>query len=60
MNGTVAGFLIWLALILGYWLPTLIAAIRHQNTPWVWLVNTFAGWTVVGWFAALIMACRRS
>jgi hypothetical protein len=39
-------------------LPTVIAAIRHtHNTLTIFLINFFLGWTVIGWFVALILAC---
>jgi uncharacterized protein YqhQ len=40
-----------------YWLPTIIAVLRR--TPFalsVAAVNFFLGWTIIGWFVALIMA----
>ena len=45
------------AVIAFYFLPTIIAVNRrhHQRTPIV-LVNTLLGWTVIGWFVALIWA----
>lgn len=40
-----------------YFLPAIIAAVRHtHNTAAVLLLNIFLGWTVVGWFVALLMA----
>jgi hypothetical protein len=40
-----------------YFLPTLIAALRHtHNSTGILLLNLFLGWTVVGWFAALLMS----
>jgi len=50
---------VMLAIILGgYFLPTLIAAVRkHKNTVPIVLINLFAGWTVIGWFGSLIWAC---
>ena len=40
-----------------YFLPTIIAAVRHtHNTAGILLLNLFLGWTVVGWFVALMMA----
>jgi hypothetical protein len=45
-------------LTLGYMLPWAIAASRGKsNSVAVALVNLFAGWTFVGWVAALVMAC---
>lgn len=40
-----------------YWLPTIVAVVRR--TPFVLsvaAVNFFLGWTIIGWFVALIMA----
>jgi hypothetical protein len=40
-----------------YFLPAIIAAARHtHNATGILLLNIFLGWTVVGWFAALLMA----
>lgn len=44
-------------LFLMYWLPTITAVLRR--TPFalsVAAVNFFLGWTIIGWFVALIMA----
>ena len=46
-----------LLLIVLYFLPALIASVRHANSGGlIFLLNLFAGWTVVGWFAALVWA----
>ncbi len=40
-----------------YFLPAIIAAVRHtHNATGILLLNIFLGWTVVGWFVALLMA----
>lgn len=42
----------------GYMLPWAIAATRGKSNSWaVGLINFFTGWTGVGWFAALVLAC---
>jgi hypothetical protein len=42
-----------------YFLPWAIAATRGRpNTGGVFLVNLLVGWTVIGWIAALVMACQ--
>jgi hypothetical protein len=42
----------------GYFLPWAIAATRQKsNTLAIGLVNFLAGWTVIGWVAALVMSC---
>jgi len=48
-------FLIFLGVF--YFLPAIIAAARHtHNATGILLLNIFLGWTVVGWFVALLMA----
>lgn len=43
--------------LLVYILPSIIAACRDtQNFRWIFIVNVFFGWTVIGWFIALIWA----
>lgn len=40
-----------------YWLPTIIAIIRRTPSALgVAAINFFLGWTVIGWFIALIVA----
>ena len=40
-----------------YFLPSFIAHRRdHNNATAIILINTFFGWTIVGWFASLIWA----
>jgi len=42
-----------------YFLPWAIAASRGRpNTGGVFLVNLLVGWTLIGWIAALVMACQ--
>lgn len=49
---------IFTILSLGYLLPWAIAATRGKsNSVAIALVNLFAGWTLVGWIVALVMAC---
>ena len=44
-----------------YLIPSLIAAIRnHRRFTFILLLNLFAGWTVIGWIAALIWAFIKS
>ena len=48
-------FLLFLAVL--YFLPTLVASLRHSSSSGlIFLLNLVAGWTVVGWLAALIWA----
>lgn len=38
-----------------YFLPSFIAIIRHHSSAFaIILVNVFFGWTMIGWFWALI------
>lgn len=57
---TIEGLLFILICICIYFLPLIIAACRNiAGGPGfgVFMVNLFLGWTVIGWFTALIMAC---
>lgn len=56
-TGSVGGFLILIAVVAAYFLPTIIAALRKRNTLGVFIVNLLTAWTVVGWIIALVMAC---
>lgn len=48
----------WLALgLILYFAPTIVAAYKkHEHTLWIFLVNLFFGWSVIGWLAALLWA----
>jgi hypothetical protein len=40
-------------------LPILIAGMRSvKNFGWIFVINLFLGWTMVGWVVALIWALR--
>lgn len=53
----IGAFILILAGIVLYFLPTIIAAQRHtQHAGGIVAVNFFFGWTVLGWLAALIWA----
>ncbi len=42
---------------LAYFAPAILATARHHpKAPIVWLVNTVAGWTLIGWGIAFILA----
>lgn len=48
-------FLIFCGVV--YFFPAIVAAVRHtHNATGILLLNVFLGWTVVGWFVALLMA----
>lgn len=58
-GSTVLGFAYIVLLIVGYWVPTLVAGTRHvQGLGQIVVVNLFLGWTGVGWVIALVMAFR--
>jgi hypothetical protein len=46
--------------IVSYFIPALIAAIRHRQTLAIFVLNLFLGWTIVGWVGALVWACTTS
>jgi predicted permease len=49
--------LLWFAMIVGYWLPSLVAFHRkHKNRMAITVANLFVGWTIVGWIVSLIWA----
>lgn len=53
------GIALAIGLFIAYWIPALVAAIRHvPNTGSVIVVNLLLGWTGIGWIVALAMACR--
>lgn len=57
-GAAVGGMLLVLSfLIVGYFIPMVIAiARRHRNVAPITIVNVFFGWSVLGWFIALIWA----
>jgi hypothetical protein len=43
-----------------YFLPTIIAAIKSKrDTVAILLLNLFLGWSVIGWFVALVWAAKQ-
>ncbi len=57
----------WLAIIVLstalyiYFVPSLLAKTRyHRSSTAIFLLNTFLGWTFLGWVAALIWAAMKS
>lgn len=42
-----------------YFLPSIIALVRSKrDTVAIFLLNLFLGWSVIGWFVALIWAAK--
>ncbi len=57
VGGSVLLVVIVLAIVFVYFLPTVVALLRHkQNTLAIFLLNLFLGWTFVGWVFAIIWA----
>jgi hypothetical protein len=48
----------FLIFVIGLYLaPAIVAEVRHTHNPTaILLLNIFSGWTVIGWFVALVMA----
>src|SRR5258707_7205341 len=56
-HGLVATLMI-IGFFLIYFLPTIIANRRmHNNRLAIFVLNLFAGWTVIAWVIALVWAC---
>ena len=59
MGGMSIGSWLIVAVLL-YWVPAVVAYWRHHHNRLAILVlNTFLGWTFLGWVAALIWAATR-
>ena len=44
-------------LLLVYFLPTIVATVRHKrNALAILLLNLFAGWSLIGWVVAIVWA----
>ncbi len=55
------GFVNVTFVIVVYFLPAIVARLRRSTmTVWVALINLLAGWTVVGWLVALVLAIASS
>lgn len=49
------GLIILVLMLIVYFLPTIVARYRfHRNTAGVFVLNLFAGWTMIGWIGALV------
>lgn len=56
-DGSGLGLFMLLVLLIGYFLPGLVASMRgHSNQNMIAVLNLFLGWTVIGWFVLLILA----
>lgn len=53
------GFAISFGALAAYFAPAIVAVLRRvPNTGSVIVIDLLLGWTVIGWIAALAMACR--
>jgi hypothetical protein len=53
----VLGLMFWAVLIGLYWVPTIIAAVRHHHDiTMIAIINGLLGWTIIGWVVALANA----
>jgi predicted lipid-binding transport protein (Tim44 family) len=53
----IAGLFVLAAIVGLYFLPTIVAALRHHhNTAMIAILNFFLGWTFIGWVIFLAMA----
>lgn len=56
-QGGGAGIVLLLILVVGYFLPTLIAQHRKRDgLGMIFLLNLLLGWTVIGWIVMLVVA----
>lgn len=56
-EGRVAlNFLVWIVAL--YFIPLIVAVARHHRQRLaIGMLNVFAGWSLIGWIAALVWAC---
>jgi Superinfection immunity protein len=48
-------------LLIVYFVPSIVASRRnHRNLLAIQVLNLFAGWTALGWLAALVWACTNN
>jgi predicted lipid-binding transport protein (Tim44 family) len=53
----IGGLIVLAGLLALYFLPTIVAALRHHhNTAMIAILNFFLGWTFIGWVIFLAMA----
>ena len=54
--GNLIGFQLVLGFVFGIYLAPLIVAVvqGHPRWPWIGFLNLAAGWTIVGWIAAMV------
>ena len=57
MDGTLLVLIAIPIVLIVYFIPGLCAGFRnHRNTNAIFILNTFLGWTFIGWVVALVWA----
>jgi uncharacterized membrane protein YbhN (UPF0104 family) len=60
MEGVIGGVIVLLLLLVGYFLPFIIALARkHVDSTAIFVLNLFLGWTFFGWVGALVWAVKK-
>ena len=60
MEGVIGGVIVLLLLLVGYFLPFIIALARkHVDSTAIFVLNLFLGWTFFGWVVALVWAVKK-
>ncbi|KAF0132969.1 MAG: hypothetical protein FD145_1504 [Candidatus Saganbacteria bacterium] len=53
---TSGAWLVLIMLLVGYFLPSIVAAIFNSHNFWkIYLLNLFVGWSGIGWVACFIL-----
>ncbi len=59
-NFTIAELILLTLVLVIYFLPALIALLRHhKNKLAIFLLNLFLGWTIIGWVSSLVWSVAR-
>ena len=60
MEGVIGGVIVLLLLLVGYFLPFIIALARkHVDSTAIFVLNLFLGWTFFGWVVALVWSVKK-
>ena len=58
--GSFIGILVFLLLLALYFLPTIVALLRHhRNALAIFVLNFFLGWSFIGWVVALVWSATK-
>ena len=59
-NLTFLEIILVVLILAGYFLPSFIAMLRdHKNKLAIVLLNTFLGWTLLGWISSLVWSVMK-